>query len=259
MRLDPARLKKIEIIYEDDALLAVDKPGGLASQPGADDKRSILEVLEASYEPPLPLHLCHRLDRATTGVLLLAKSSAVASQIAKSWDQTRKTYVAVAAGAWSGPRRIVTPIDSERGSIEAETIVQGAKLISHELGPLSLLALELGTGRMHQIRKHLAGLGHPILLDDRYGHFATNKLIFKWIKARGAAPKNQQLLHALRLELPHPTQGASLKLEAALPEAFRVLLGEDGDHLGELLSEANGTQVGLSSSTRLASDGKSPR
>lgn len=237
MRLDPARLKKIAIIYEDDELLAVDKPAGIASQPGADDKRSVLEILESTYEPRRSLHLCHRLDRGTTGVLLLAKNPVVAARVAGLWEQSKKIYVAIARGAWSGPKRIQTPIETERGVVEAETIVHRAMAFDHELGPLSVLVLELGTGRMHQIRKHLTGLGHPILLDDRYGHFATNKALLGWLKARGPAPKGQLFLHAYELRLPHPGHGMPLVLNAALPEPFHRLLGESATGLGDLLSD----------------------
>jgi 23S rRNA pseudouridine955/2504/2580 synthase len=237
MRLDPATLKKIGIIHEDDDLLAVNKPAGLASQPGEDDKRSVLEILESAYSPARELHLAHRLDRGTSGVLLLAKSAGAKRQLAESWGRARKTYVAVALGSWSGPEKIVTPIDADRGVKTAETQVLRAKAFEHELGSFSWLALELATGRMHQIRKHLAELGHPVLLDDRYGHFGTNKRLVRWLKERGGVQRSQLCLHALRLCLPHPASGELLALEAPAPAVFEQLLRETGIVLGDLLSE----------------------
>lgn len=237
MRLDPARLKRIAVLHEDDDLLAVDKPPGIAVQPGADDKRSVLEILEAAYEPARKLHLAHRLDRGTTGVLLLAKSSSAVSQVAARWDETRKLYATVVQGAWSGPKRIVTPLETDRGPTEAETLVLRAHVVAHELGPLSVLLVELGTGRMHQIRRHLAGLGHPVLLDDRHGDFGSNKALVRWLKARGAPSKNQLFLHAHRLELPHPTLGMPLVLDAPLPALFASLLEETQGVPGDLLAD----------------------
>lgn len=237
MRLDPKQLKKIGVLFEDDAILVVDKPAGIAVQPGDDDKRSVLELLESAYPTPCKLHLAHRLDRGTTGVLLLAKSSPVASVLGQRWDEVRKLYVAVVAGAWSGPRRIETPLETERGPVTASSFVLGARVLEHELGPLTALVVELGTGRMHQIRRHLAGLDHPVLLDDRYGRFGVNKELTRWLKARGLSPKNQLLLHAARLALAHPTLGMPLVFDAPLPEAFGALAGESQPGLGDLLAD----------------------
>ena len=237
MRLDPAKLKKIGIIHEDEDLLAVDKPAGLSSQPGEEDKRSVLEILRTAYDSAPNLHLAHRLDRGTSGVLLLAKSTEAKRTLERGWDQTRKVYITLGLGSWSGPNAIVTPIESERGPKTAETKVLAARTLEHELGSFSLLMLELGTGRTHQIRKHLAGLGHPVLLDDRYGRFDANKQVSKWLKARTAPARGQLLLHALRLRLSHPTTGRALVFEAPPPPQYADFLRETGIVLGDLLTE----------------------
>lgn len=237
MRLDPAALKRIGLVFEDDDLLVVDKPAGLAVQPGDDDKRSVIEILRSAYRAPVSLHLAHRLDRGTTGVLLLAKSPAVVAELSRRWQEATKLYVAVVRGAWSGPKRIETPLETERGLASAESLILAARVLEHELGPLTTLVVELGTGRTHQIRRHLAGLGHPVLLDDRHGHFGTNKGLSRWLKARGLNPKGQLLLHAARLALPHPTRGMPLVFEAPLPALFAALLGESEVRLGDLCAD----------------------
>lgn len=201
----------IDILYESDEILVVDKPAGLASQPGERVGSSVLSVVERELHfVPLPVH---RLDKDTAGCMMLAKNPAAAAK----WSEllasraVRKVYWAVCDG---GPGH-----DEGTYSDMLEMDGKRQKAITHyrclsRFGvngdgnlAFSLLELELGSGRTHQIRRHMAIHGHPILGDDKYGNFVLNRRLKKETGLK------HLLLWARRLELPGEILvGASLPL-----------------------------------------------
>jgi 23S rRNA pseudouridine955/2504/2580 synthase len=174
-------VKNIEILYEDDFSLIVNKPAGLAVQGGKGVKSSLDRIL-AEIREPSPL-LVHRLDKDTSGVLLAAKGREAAarfSRLFKSGGKAVKQYTAVCAGRPEKSEGVIAEALLIRGSLKkSETRYRVIKSGKHETQEFSVLELELGTGRMHQIRRHLAINGTPVLGDDKYGDFSLNKKLRK--------------------------------------------------------------------------------
>jgi len=189
-------VKNIEILYEDDNIIVVNKPSGLAVQGGKGVKTS-LDTLLAEIRDPAPL-LVHRLDKDTSGALLAAKgreNAAYFSSLLNSHKIT-KQYIAVCAGRPKSEEGVITDkllIHGNLKSSETRYKVIKTSVFTEENLEYSVLEIELGTGRMHQIRRHLAMNGNPILGDDKYGDFSLNK------KLRKSAGLKRLLLHASRL------------------------------------------------------------
>jgi 23S rRNA pseudouridine1911/1915/1917 synthase len=215
--LDPTRLPKeaatpgaVAVLYEDAFLLAVDKPPGLPSVPGADPARPSLVgavramLLGRGDSAYLGVH--QRLDRDTSGVMLFAKDARANAGLAAAFAgrQARKLYHALVARPLRLPPRawiVCTPIGGKQASTEFARIRVLARGLLVEARP--------GTGRKHQVRLHLAERGWPILGDDRYG---------------AGRPGLRLMLHAASLALPHPITGAPLRIESPWPEDFRLAL-----------------------------------
>jgi 23S rRNA pseudouridine955/2504/2580 synthase len=221
-------LKHIEVLFENDRCLALNKPAGLAVQ-GGERVGVSLDTLLAAEWSPRPL-LVHRLDKDTSGVILVAKNREAAALFSalfsgRSGDAgsqgIRKQYLAVCAGIPHPEAGIIETDLEVRGTArKARTVYKrlspGSFAPDDTAGPdFSLLELELGTGRIHQIRRHLASLGTPILGDDKYGDFALNKRLRK---ERGL---KRLLLHSARLVIPESLCGFPLDVSAPLPEYFR--------------------------------------
>jgi len=197
-------VKNLDILYEDNSVIIVNKPTGLAVQGGKGIKNSLDKIL-AVIRQPAPL-LVHRLDKDTSGVLLAAKTKQDAARFSRYLGTERKTikqYIAVCAGS---------PKEKE-GEISAELEIRGTMKISKTKykvfksnAKYSVLEIELGTGRMHQIRRHLAMIGCPVLGDDKYGDFALNKELRK-------AGVKHLLLHAYRLVI----KEANIDITAPIP------------------------------------------
>ncbi|MEK7858122.1 MAG: RluA family pseudouridine synthase [Elusimicrobiota bacterium] len=238
---EPCAHQALRVLYEDESLLAVDKPGGVLSHPT--DKiveNSVTTILKRQF-PALKLHLIHRLDKDTSGILLLAKDPAAARAVADQFTRrtTRKRYLAVVAGRVSWKRKLVAlAIGSEGGEIMvrqaagtgAPALTEFECLSASEHG--SLVRARPKTGRLHQIRVHLAHLGHPILGDRLYtGDGALylksveHTITEEDILSLGAA---RQLLHAERLTLRHPVTGKALDLRAPIPGDLQAAM----DRLG---------------------------
>lgn len=204
--IDPKRLKNIEVIAEDDQILAIAKPPGLAVHGGANTKsRSLLQILESSWvndvAPPEGLRLVHRIDRDTSGLVLLAKSADLQRQLQKQWPRVRKVYLAWVLGALKFEGVIDKALTDDGREYSARTRVRALKQITQK--PAStLIYAELLTGRKHQIRRHLADKGYPILMDDKYGDFAQNRVFREQVKQKiGVTPK-YLMLHSFYLEMP---------------------------------------------------------
>jgi 23S rRNA pseudouridine955/2504/2580 synthase len=195
-------MKRIEVLFENEFCLVLDKPAGLAVQGGEGVGLSLDRILGAEYRPR-PL-LVHRLDKETSGVILTAKGREAAARFstifaAPGGRAATKQYLAICAGVprpAKGIIRLDLEIRGRAGAVSRKKSETSYRLVGSSTdGEFSLLELELGTGRTHQIRRHLARIGHPILGDDKYGDFALNKALRK---TRGL---RRLLLHCVRLRI----------------------------------------------------------
>ena len=211
-------VKSLEILYEDNSIIIINKPAGLAVQGGKDVKSSLDKILAEIRTPP-PL-LVHRLDKDTSGILLAAKTKEAAAKFSRIFGTDRKAlkqYTAVCLRRPEKDEGVITQELSVHGRVKkSETryrIIKSGKISLGEVPvtvDFSVVELELGTGRMHQIRRHLAMIGNPVLGDDKYGDFTLNK------KLRKAGLK-RLLLHASHLVI---KDGCHLDIQAAPPECF---------------------------------------
>ena len=226
------------IVFEDSHLLVIDKPAGVAVHGGSGVSYGVIEQLRAARPEAKFLELVHRLDRETSGLLLIAKKrTALTNLHAQMRDGlTDKRYLTAVYGDWVNKRQHVklplhkfTTPDGERrvvvqsGGQEAHTVFN----LKRKWQDFALLEAELKTGRTHQIRVHLASSGFPILGDEKYGDFALNKRLQKAGEDRGAL--RRMFLHAWQITFTHPDTGKPLSLRAPLPaecEKFLVSLGQ---------------------------------
>ena len=207
-------MKNIKILHEDDFSIVVNKPAGLAVQGGKGVKTS-LDKLLAAIRTPSPL-LVHRLDKDTSGVILTAKSREAAAHFSRLIGNKKavKLYTAVCSGRPEKGEGIIKEELSVHGVLKkSETRYKVIKngILEPDKTEYSVLEIELGTGRMHQIRRHLAMKGTPILGDDKYGDFALNKQL------RKSAGLKHLLLHASRLII---KDQFDIDVIAPLPEYF---------------------------------------
>ena len=217
------------IIFEDDALLVIDKPAGFAVHGGSGVSRGVIEQLRMERPKAKFLELVHRLDRETSGVLMLAKKriALVALHEMIRNNQTDKRYLMLVAGEWTekkkrvtldlqkyvlpnGERRVNVVTDKSKDKYDQAQVSETIFYLKQSFAGLSLLEAQLITGRTHQLRVQLAHLGFPILGDDKYGDFANNKALAK----KGL---KRMFLHSAETTLRHPVSGDKLKLIAPLP------------------------------------------
>ena len=214
-------------LFEDDALLAIDKPAGLAVHGGSGISFGAIEALRALRPDAKFLELVHRIDRETSGVLLIAKKrSALTAMHAmlrgETGDRIEKHYSALVKGSWPDERRhvrvklakYVTDAGERRVSVDEDDGQETHTIVTRKevLHGATLLDCEIKTGRTHQIRVHLAHLGFPIIGDDKYGDFTLNK----HVAALGNGGLKRMFLHARRIAFAHPISGAKLVIEAPL-------------------------------------------
>ncbi|MGE4050716.1 MAG: RluA family pseudouridine synthase [Piscinibacter sp.] len=233
----PAPAREFPVVFEDEHLIAVNKPAGVAVHGGSGVSFGVIEQLRQARPQAKFLELVHRLDKETSGLLLIAKkrSALTALQDQLRARETGKVYAALVTGDWPASRKVIdVPLHKfltgegerrvravEAGHEEAKRSITLVKVARRYSG-YSLLDVTIKTGRTHQIRVHLAHEGHPIVGDDKYGDFARNKAV-----ARGAARFERMFLHAKRLRFQHPASGEVIELEAPLPpecEAFLATL-----------------------------------
>ena len=183
----------IPALYIDDDLIIIDKPAGLAVQPGAGVRICVIDAVERDYG--FKPYLVHRLDKETAGCLVVARSPRFASTLSElvGGRGAVKTYRAVVAGA--PDPACGTYRDDVRVKGQATSAETRYRTLESD-GRFSLVEAELGTGRMHQIRQHFAGAGYPILGDDRHGDFKLNKAVAKEFGIK------RLMLYAVRLQLP---------------------------------------------------------
>ncbi len=214
------------ILFEDKYLLVVNKPAGVAVHGGSGVSYGVIEQLRASRPDASFLELVHRLDRETSGVLLLAKKRSALTDLHEQMrdGKTDKRYVTLVKGEWLNARQHVklplhkyTTADGER-RVRVQADGQASHTIFNlrgNFGDYSLLEAELKTGRTHQIRVHLSASGFPIVGDDKYGDFALNKALQK---SQGALPALKRMfLHAYQISFMHPETKKLICLKAELP------------------------------------------
>ena len=215
----------LPILYEDEALIAFDKPAGLAVHGGSGVSFGLIERLRAARPQARFLELAHRLDRDTSGVLLVAKTRPALLALHATLREGRadKRYLVLVKGRWrDAKRRVELPLAKfvtgagqrqvrvEEGGRLARTVFHRRRVWAAAVPPVSLLEAELATGRTHQIRVHLAHLGFPLAGDNKYGDYAWNRALVR-------SGLKRMFLHAWRLSLPHPTESRALNLEAPVP------------------------------------------
>ncbi len=238
----PVPPREFPVVFEDDWLLALDKPAGVAVHGGSGVSFGVIEQLRRARPEARFLELVHRLDKETSGLLLLAKKRsallALQAQLRERGPERSmaKSYAALVAGRWpdnlkvidvalhkyldsAGERRVRTVDDAHADGRRAITLVR----VARHFADWTLLDVTLKTGRTHQIRVHLADAGHAIAGDDKYGDRALNRSL-----ARGSAvPETRferMFLHAKGLRFAHPASGEPVTLEAPLPAACVRLL-----------------------------------
>lgn len=236
----PSNFYTFNKLFEDDALLVIDKPGGMAVHGGSGISFGVIEQLRAQNPSWKFLELVHRLDRETSGVLLLAKKRSVLVELHRQIREglTEKHYLVMVRGEWRNVRqhvklalnKYVTATGERRVAI-AKNEYQGNKPMSaHTIFMLqkswkkfSLLDAELKTGRTHQIRVHLAHLGFPIIGDGKYGNFEINKQL---AKTNHTINLTRMFLHAHTLQITHPISGEHIKLHSPLSKDLQKFVDE---------------------------------
>ena len=219
----PAPAREFPILLEDEHLIAIDKPAGTAVHGGSGVSFGVIEQLRQARPQARFLELVHRLDRETSGILLVAKKRSALTHLQDQFRgrETGKTYLALVTGHWPANKKVIdTPLhkylqeDGERrvrvttpddpDGMRSVTLVKvRSKLAPRPLQGLpamSLLEVTIKTGRTHQIRVHLSSQGHPIAGDDKYGDFDLNRRLQKQGLKR-------MFLHAWRLQFDHPASG----------------------------------------------------
>ncbi len=215
-----ARPLDLPVVLEDAALLVIDKPAGVAVHGGSGVSFGVIESLRVSRPQAKFLELAHRLDRDTSGLLIVAKKRSALVELHRMLreGEVRKVYLAVVKGEYAGPREInaslhkyVTGTGERRVAIQEDGMAAVTRVKKLKASrEFSLLEVELLTGRTHQIRVHLAHAGHPIVGDDKYGDFALNRTL-----------KTRLLLHAAKLSFRHPVSGEPVKLASPPPAQFK--------------------------------------
>ncbi len=229
----PAPAREFPVLLDDDAVLAIDKPAGVAVHGGSGVSFGVIEQLRQARPQARFLELVHRLDRETSGILLIAKKRSALTHLQTQFREreTGKTYLALVIGQWpptlkvidaplhkylqaDGERRVRTTTNEDPDGMRSITLV---KLREHvparpndSLPAFSLLEVTIKTGRTHQIRVHLASQGHAIAGDDKYGDFELNRRLSRQGLRR-------MYLHAWRLQFAHPIGGQRTELRAPLP------------------------------------------
>ncbi len=217
----------LELLHRDERLVAVAKPSGLVVHRSAlaRDRHTCLSVLREQLGRRV--WPAHRLDRGTSGVLLFALDAACARELMAAFArrQARKAYLALVRG-WADDAR---EIDHPLGGAAALTRVRCLARVElpcpvgrYASARYSLVEAEPLTGREHQVRRHLRHVDHPVVGDVTWGDGRHNRFVRERFGLR------RLLLHALRLELPHPFEPRLLRLRAPLPDELRRLLAELG-------------------------------
>ena len=226
----PAPGREFPLLLEDDALMAIDKPAGVAVHGGSGVSFGVIEQLRQARPLAKLLELVHRLDRETSGILLVAKKRSALKHVQDQFREreTGKTYLALVRGQWpeklkvidsalhkfllpDGERRVRVTSNDDPDGMRSITLVK----VAERWDTCTLLEVTIKTGRTHQIRVHLASQGHPIAGDDKYGDF-------EWNKALQKQGLKRMFLHAWRLQFTHPATGKRVELMSNLPPELQL-------------------------------------
>jgi 23S rRNA pseudouridine955/2504/2580 synthase len=233
--------REFPVLYEDEHLIAINKPAGVAVHGGSGVSFGVIEQLRMARPQARFLELVHRLDRDTSGILLIAKKRSALRHLQDQFREreTGKTYLALVRGDWPANKKVIDAplhkylLDAKEGSpgagerrvrvvskddpdgMRAITLVKVSRQLEIAAERHTLLEVTIKTGRTHQIRVHLASQGHPIAGDDKYGDFDANKALAR-------AGLKRMFLHAWRLEFGHPATSERLTLVAELPPELSV-------------------------------------
>jgi RluA family pseudouridine synthase len=213
------------IIHEDRDIIVVDKPAGLLTM-GTDKEKSrtayfILTdyVRKGFARSRNRIFIVHRLDRDTSGILVFAKNEEAKLRLQGQWEETKKKYLAVVHGKFENSSGTISTylLENKAHNVYSTSDATKGKLshtaykVLKETKDLALLEVDLLTGRKHQIRVHLAGIGHPVVGDKRYG--------------KGNEPRTPLALHARSISFRHPFSGEQLTFETEVPGYFNKLVG----------------------------------
>lgn len=216
----------LDIVYEDDDLLIVNKPQGMVVHPSAGHQQNTLVNALAFHTPLSTINgefrpgIVHRIDKDTSGLLMVAKNDKAHLALAEDLKQHKanRQYLALVHGVFEEQTgKIDAPIARDPNNRQKQAIVKdGREAITHfkvleQFEKYALVSLQLETGRTHQIRVHMAYIGHPVAGDPVYGFKKT-------------LPGNGQYLHASTLEITHPTTKKTMSFEAPLPDYFQKQL-----------------------------------
>jgi 23S rRNA pseudouridine955/2504/2580 synthase len=235
----PAPGREFPLLFEDESLLAIDKPAGVAVHGGSGVSFGVIEQLRQARPQAKLLELVHRLDRDTSGILLVAKKRSALRHLQDQFREreTGKTYLALVKGDWpaklkvidqpllkfllqgqdgaEGERRVRVTTPEDPDGMRSVTLVK----VSRCLPGATLLEVTIKTGRTHQIRVHLASQGHPIAGDDKYGDFEWNRQL----QRPGSSPGLKRMfLHAWRLQFNHPVTAERVALQTDLPPELKA-------------------------------------
>lgn len=233
-----APAKEFDVVYEDEVLLVINKPAGVAVHGGSGVSFGVIEQLRRARPEARYLELVHRLDKDTSGLLMIAKKRRALVNLheAMRLQHPKKIYWALSVGVWpQAVRHVTLPLVKYQG-IHGEKMVRVAEdgqqahtvfnvlrrfsgKMLHQIGlsDLSLVEARLKTGRTHQIRVHMQSQHNPIAGDERYGDYQANKRLQK-------IGLKRMFLHAAELHLTHPITGETLVLRAPLPDDLQQLL-----------------------------------
>nr|WP_244073707.1 RluA family pseudouridine synthase [Nitrosomonas sp. PY1] len=240
--LAPEKFFTFRVLFEDEALLVIDKPGGIAVHGGSGVSFGVIEQLRAQNPSWKFLELVHRLDRETSGLLMLAKKRHALVELHRQIRDglTRKHYLTMVCGNWLnsvqhiklslhkyttayGERRVAVVKERNNNemikSMPAHTIFR----LKKNWNNFSLLDAELKTGRTHQIRVHLAYHGFPIVGDDKYGNFEINKQL---TRSDYALHLSRMFLHAHTLQFTHPVSNQPMELHAPLAKDLQGFVNQ---------------------------------
>jgi len=216
------------VLLEDDRLIVIDKPSGLASHGGSGIKFGLIELMRAARPDLEYLELVHRLDRDTSGCMILAKRRSALRALHEQLRESRmdKHYLALVKGHWDyGTHRVELPLatHTRSGGERHVTVDDSGKYALSIFRPVdisreaSLLEVKIGTGRTHQIRVHATAMAHPIAGDAKYGDEAWNKVC-------GKLGLKRMFLHATALTFDHPKTGESVLVNAPLPQDLSLAM-----------------------------------
>jgi len=226
----------LQVVYEDDALLVIDKPAGLVVHPGAGNPRHTLQNALLAHDPALATvpraGLIHRLDKETSGLLVVARTPQIHVQLVRMLQERRiaRGYLALSLGRPTAGGTIAESIGRHRTQRTRMAVRRdGREAVTHyrieeRFRGHTLLRVQLETGRTHQIRVHLAERGHPLVGDPVYGTRAGRGLARLGPEGAAIAAFPRQALHAKRLGFIHPATGQALEFDSALPADLGALI-----------------------------------